>query len=207
MKQSLYDIRLTKEECDYLISAGGFRARKILSRATKIDPEHPENKEILTNEKINHLFGAKPYMLYYNFDTEKWNTEYFMGKQRTGILHDTADVKRMKSILENKLNFIDTEIVAVVIITCMEYPGWGNLTRTKNTNISLKNNAIGALVCRNKKTGQIIPQPAKHIGIAHYLTPDDVTRYAVHAFSRDATADVCDSKFARTLNNLYKRQR
>lgn len=207
MKTSLYDIRLTHEERDYLISVGGYRARKILSRANIINPALPENREILTTEKIRHLFGEKPYILYYNFDTDKWNTEYFMGKQRNNILRDTTDVKKMKEILESKLNFIDTEIVAVVIMTCMEYPGWGNLTKNKKTNINLKNNAIGALVCRNKKTGQIMPQPAKHIGIARYLTPDDVTRYAVHAFSRDATADVCDSKFARTLNNLYKRQR
>ena len=207
MKNKLYDIRLTKEERDFLISVGGNRARKILSRATEINPVMPENKEILTDKKMNELFGIKPYILYYNFDANKWNSDKFMGLVRPDIAGDTDNVIKMKNTLEKKLNFIDTEIVAVVIMTALRYPGWGNLIESPVISAANKKIALGALVCRDKKTGKIIQSPKQYIGIGQYMHDYDVPMYAVRAFARDASASVYDSKFAKTLYTLYKRQR
>ena len=159
-QNTLYDIRLTNEEREFLIAAGGNRARKILSRATKINPTLLENKEILTEKKMNELFGKNKYVLYYNFDANKWNTGYFMGYARADIEKDTSEIKKMKTILEKRLSFINTEIVAVVIASDMKYPGWGNTTNIK---AEPKNTAVGALICRNKKTGKILPQIKRRV--------------------------------------------
>jgi len=206
-QNTLFDIRLTKEERDFLISVGGNRARKILSHATEINPALPENQEILTDKKMNELFSGKPYILYYNFDASNWNSARFMGHVRPNITKDTYDVIEMKKTLEKQLNFIDKEIVAVVIITAIRYPGWGDLTHYHAICPDAKNTAVGTLVCRNKKTGKIMQQPKQYIGIGRYLHESAVPEYAVQAFARDAMSDTRNSKFAKTLNELYKLHR
>ena len=203
----LYDIRLTEQERNFLIYVGGDNARRILSRATEVNLALPENKEVLTDEKIKTLFDNKPYILYYNFDAGKWNSDKFMGHLRPHIARDTNDVFKMKNTLEKKPTFIDTEIIAVVVLSAMPYPGWGNLIQKNHLITSGKNIAVGALVRRDKKTGKIMQQPNHYIGIGRYLKESSVPEYAIHAFARDAIADVHSSNFAQTLNKLYKRQR
>ena len=54
--------------------------------------------EKLSDEKMQQLFGVKyQSLLYYNFDTKKWNTNEFLGKGMLGINSNAMYAEKLKS--------------------------------------------------------------------------------------------------------------
>ena len=120
--------------------------------------------EKLSDEKMRDLFGVKyQSLLYYNFDTKKWNTNEFLGKGMLGINSNAMYAEKLKSDIEMMPEFKGREIAALVFmpIASEKYPGFGSLVYNPSFCVrkySFNGYALVAtLVLRNSETGKILP--------------------------------------------------
>ena len=206
LTQSEYDI-LTRnlQEIQVILS----NATIIDSKTQKILERPPVVVEKLTSSKMQELFGTNyHHILYYNFDSGRWNTDRIMGWKLTNDLKATIMCQNLKDILEHAPEFNNLDVVAVVYMpvvkkninpgTILENPKPATKLPTNATSAAQNqlgcHGAVGTIVCRNKNTGQIRPVPNQWI---HYPA-----RHSLRQIPIDFV-QLC-IKSTEPLNNLIK---
>ncbi|MBQ4069872.1 MAG: hypothetical protein IJD52_00655 [Alphaproteobacteria bacterium] len=200
------EYRLSKKDCDYInfklntiqdllhvqdphslivehVSDIQMKLRQVINGAERTNSGL--NVESLTPEKMRKLFGRNyKGVLYYDFDSDVWNTDTYMGVPISCQHVDTKDALRMKKSVEKEKLFKPFDLVAAVImaIDAQNYNGDGQLVAAPRFNYG-GTAAVGNVVCRDKNTGLILPVSNNWIGIAAYSDKFDVAEYAADAFA------------------------
>jgi len=124
-------------------------------------------KEELTDQKIHQLFGANYYgLVYYNFETNKWNRNTYAGQPISKQHFDTNQATELKRRAELDAAFSELEILAVasIAIDSELYPGWGKPI-VKPTYLKHGGSIVSTIVCRDRRTGNILPIPDEWMGV------------------------------------------
>ncbi len=168
MEQQFVDYKISDD--DYQILKMAVRdmpeAAAALARAVPIDVKNVKIKERLSVEKMRSLFGVNYNgVIYFDFETSGWNKNYFMGYP----VNHTADVWEFKRVWDlipmgQKYDLLAC-VVMPVDVSC--YPGKGRIIEKPNYNPYSKLVA-GTVVCRDKKTGMILPQTSQMIAVGDF---------------------------------------
>lgn len=165
--------------CKILLSYLGFGNRERLATGagekktnqavveSNIQLPKNSNKEILTDLKMQELFGANyEGLMYYNFDAGKWNCDRFMGfcvpyQDKT----EQAAIE-LKKILDAELERKNWEVVALVttMIRDKYFQGIANKVNRPVFNKRGKS-VVGTIVRRDKNTGKILGVPVDWTGV------------------------------------------
>lgn len=121
--------------------------------------------EKLSDEKMRQLFGVKyQSLLYYNFDTNKWNTNEFLGKGMLGIQTNIVYAEKLKSDIEVMPEFKDYEVAALVFMPiASEKYQQNSADFVRDPSFCVRKYSfngyalVATLVVRNLKMGKIIP--------------------------------------------------
>lgn len=160
-------------------------------------------KEELNERKMMDLFGANYRgILYYNFDTNSWNTHNYRGC--ASIDADTMGRKAgyLKEFLENMSRFSDFELVAYVTMLNKSdsFPGWCEVLE-KPVFSRLGESVLANIVCRSRKSGKILPVPSGWIGIRAFKNNADAVRFCydatVVAITRSVLRDTLVDNFIK----------
>ncbi len=165
--------------CKILLSYLGFGNRERLATGagekktnqvvveSNIQLPQNSNKEILTDLKMQELFGANyEGLMYYNFDAGKWNCDRFMGfcvpyQDKT----EQAAIE-LKKILDAELERKNWEVVAIVTTLIRDKYFMGVGERVNRPRFNAKGRSVvGTIVRRDKNTGKILTVPVDWIGV------------------------------------------
>ena len=125
------------------------------------------SKEELTDKKMRELFGANyAGLLYYNFETHKWNRTEYMGQPIKNQHFDTNQAVELKRLAELDAAFNDLEIVAVASIAIDSdlYPGWSK-TIFNPTYLRNGQSIVATVIRRDRRTGCILPIASEWMGV------------------------------------------
>lgn len=125
-----------------------------------------DNKEFLDVAKLRELFGANyDFIEFFDYDTGRLNSGHKVSKS------DDIIYRNFKNILSKDARFNNHyELAAVVSLSVSPYPysdvNDGQIVRKpKYVKPSIKflgqTGFAGAIVCRDKNTGKILPVPSK----------------------------------------------
>lgn len=137
-------------------------------------------KEHLTPDKMRELFGLEyQFMNWFDYDTFLLNDGTVVSNR------DSATYRGFRGILKNDVRFDNyCELVAVVSLSITPYPYSnspfvGQIVRRPkyvkpNNNFLGETGFAGTIVCRDKKTGQILPVPNKwlYTSTSHCIIPE-----------------------------------
>ncbi len=151
--------------------------------------------EKLSDEKMKSLFGAKyQSLLYYNFDTKKWNTDEFLGKGILGVDNNVMCANKIKFDIELMPEFKDYEMVGLVfmpIASEIYKQHFADFIRAPlfcMRKYSFNGYALVAtLVVRNLKMGKIVPV-------------SDIWAKANKAYTRYGLVQLSVQKFVKKLS-------
>lgn len=205
-------VQIAGDDFDRLIAIP--QAREILLNKAKII--YPENsvincvpemsaykKESLTIDKMRQLFGQNyDGLLYYNFDNGQWNTNKYRGYAINKQKEHTHAALQFKDVLERSPEFVDYELIALVVMAIRGrlFPGVGQRKMCPVYNaFSNGDAALGTIVRRDKKNGQILPVPNEWLGVAD--SGEELVAQTVAG--QFATQGLLDLEFRNQLLNIH----
>ncbi len=126
-----------------------------------------QNKEILTDDKMRELFGTNyEGLMYYNFDSGKWNCERFYGYCVPYQEETEKMAKNLKKMLEETPQFKNWDVVACVTTLIRDKYFSGMAQKVNRPRFNKKGKSVvGTIVCRDKATGKIMPVPVDWSGV------------------------------------------
>lgn len=137
-------------------------------------------KQILTDNDMRMLFGENHKgLLYYNMESQKWNTDTYLGKK----IHDQhVDTKLIQYAFGGNIPDTITPIaVAVMTINDKTYRGPGvNITDPK---FDPRGTAVaGTVVFRNNQTGKLMTQPKNWTGTFQHDNQSCILAFGMRSF-------------------------
>ena len=140
--------------------------------------EGDTDKEILTDKKMQELFGSNTNgIIYFNYDTGKWNRTEYMNTPIRYTEENTKYAYEFKKSMKNEPVFQDTEIIAYVIMAIknthyMDYEA----TITNPTYCPDGDFIVANIVRRSKKDGCILPINPTWTCYGRCGKPSDLTK-------------------------------
>ncbi|MDE6250611.1 MAG: hypothetical protein K2M34_03185 [Alphaproteobacteria bacterium] len=140
--------------------------------------------EKLTDIVVNCLVGHIN-VVYYNCETNVWNTSKYNGYTINGQDTDTKRVKEFKSVMENIPAFNQQyEFAASVTMTIGKafYPGWAKMI--SNPQYSQNGEAVvGNIIVKNKATGKYELYCKSWVGVYDFFSPRGAVRSGAFGFA------------------------
>lgn len=126
-----------------------------------------QDKELLTDDKMRELFGANyEGLMYYNFDSGKWNCERFCGYCVPYQEETEKMAKKLKKMLEETPQFKNWDVVACVTTLIRDKYFSGMAQKVNHPRFNKKGKSVvGTIVRRDKTTGKILPVPVDWSGV------------------------------------------
>lgn len=180
---------------------------EIVSRAQKLEsdklPQIRGVSGILNQDKMKALFGVNyKNILYYTFETGRWNKSNYLGCQIWNGRYNTSNVKKIKQNIEERYNYLEILGVAVMPVSLKKYKNAVTGTIIENPKYMAKGlGVVGAVICRDRRFGQIMGVAGNWIMIDAYKSTDDLVQAAV---SRFAVECVMNWEFCTNLMQYYK---
>ncbi|MDE6250610.1 MAG: hypothetical protein K2M34_03180 [Alphaproteobacteria bacterium] len=153
--------------------------QQILSRATVVhDDKAPQVKSAGTSEKLNdavvqRLVGHTN-VVYYNCETNMWNTNKYNGYTIDGQVENAEHVKEFKTAMEREPKFSQQyEFAASITMTIdsVSFKGYGN--PISNPKYNQKGRAVvGNIIVKNKLTGKYELYCKSWVGDGNYSYPE-----------------------------------
>ena len=204
--------KMTQEEYNILVREFRRLGEK-LENAEIIKPTKQKNEDRLPRvrgmsgrldtENMRVLFGAKyKKVLFYNFETNMWNKKEYLGCPIYNVRYNTLNVKKIKQCIEERYNYLEILGVAVMPISLEKYKDFmtGSIVSEPKFNANGLG-AVGAIVCRDRRFGQIMGVDGNWIMVESYPTTQDLVQAAV---SRFAVECVMNYHFMTELMEYYK---
>lgn len=137
-------------------------------------------KQILTDNDMRMLFGENHKgLLYYNMESQKWNTDTYLGKK----IHDqNVDTNLIQYAFGNNIADIITPVaIAVMAINEKTYRGPGvNITEPK---FDPRGTAVaGTIVFRNNQTGILMPLSKNWTGTFQHDSQSCIIAFGMRSF-------------------------
>ncbi len=163
MSDSQKTYTLTQQDYDVLMSAAlnNPTALGVLQRIAN------NTHEILNDDKVAELFGQNFHgIIYYNFDTKRWNRDTYFGKKIRNQSIDTTHACELKKRVEESPDMREIEIVATVAmpIDIKDYPGWSQ-TIENPIYEPHGESVVATVIRRDRRTGKILPIPSQWMGV------------------------------------------
>ena len=163
------------------------------------------NKQILTDGKMQELFGANyKNILYYNFDAGQWNVKKYHGKVLLNQDIDATAANYMLSCLKKIKTFQGKEVVAVA--TMLVANKGRELGRVVSRPVASPDGSsvVGTVVCRDESTGQILPVSNKWVSGSNFLNHNNAVQFGAFMF---CNAGIENKDLCRALALINKRQK
>lgn len=140
------------------------------------------NVEILTDAKFAQI--AHPTnpanMVWINLDTNKWNTDNYLGYKISDQNIDTKYAKVLRNMLRNNLHGQDVVAFCIMAIGADKYTKMGGFI--ENPEFDANGTAVVANVATRDATGNIGPMSNKWIAVATYDNKFRVARDGMYGF-------------------------
>ncbi len=206
--------KMTQEEYNILVREY-HRLSEKLENAEIIKPAKKTSEDCLPKVrgmsgrldtgKLRLLFGTNyRNILFYNFETSTWNKKEYLGYPIWNVRYNTLNVKKIKKHIEESKDYRHLEVlgVAVMPISLKKYKDFAFGTVISNPKFSSKGlGVVGAIVCRDRRIGQIMGLDANWVMVESYPTTQDLVQAAA---SRFAVECVKDYYFLQDFMEYYK---
>lgn len=161
-----------------------YNIRNHINRA--ITTVMPVKKEKLTAEKMQELFGTNyNNILYYNFDTKKWSAKHYIGFHIPAENMKSKYTSLFKDMLHSMRKFAGYELAGIAFMTIdqSQYAGWKR--DVVNPTFKPDSAFVAKIICRDKKTGKIVPVSNSWFGVNNFNKAENAVRNGTLYFLRD----------------------
>ncbi|MDE6250719.1 MAG: hypothetical protein K2M34_03745 [Alphaproteobacteria bacterium] len=161
--------------------------------------------EKLTDDVVKRLVGHTN-VVYYNCETNAWNTSKYNGHTIDKQDADTKRVKEFKSIMEkiplfSMLYEFAASVTMTIDIDSVLYPVWcvqiGKPKYSRNGTT-----VVGNIIVRDKKTGEYELYGKSWVGVLNFCTPDVAVFEGANRFAR---IGACYPVFREALRKAHWR--
>ena len=163
-------------------------------------------KEILTDGKMRELFGDNfARITYYNLDANKWFGNGVSSFNERASKCGANNMRNIKTLMESDVVFRDLEMVAGVtmIVDDRLFPGWAETVRNPMSCVFGKS-VLATLVCRDKRTGKILPVPVSWVGVNKFACSTTAESQGALFFTQNG---VGSHQFRRALAHQHIKQK
>ncbi|MBO5833998.1 MAG: hypothetical protein J6R22_03525 [Alphaproteobacteria bacterium] len=188
-------IEKTKPNKGYTILQGDF---DILKKAVQSDPAaslalsraYAGNfNEVLTDDKMKQLFGANyEGLIYFDYEANEWN-RYSWGLLTIDFQYiHTKHMQDLKEALRWTGAWRNVDLLAAVAmgVDAKYYKGQGQYVENPVWSDDCPKHMVGNLVCRDHKSGRILPVSKKWIGIEEFEEWYDLSQIGISRFAFNA---------------------
>lgn len=158
----------------------------ILSRATVVNIAPKK----LTDAVVERLVGHTN-VVYYNCETNMWNTNKYNGYTINSQNSDTDRVKEFKSAMEREPKFSQQyEFAASITMTIdtVSFPGRGKLISNPKYN-QKGTGVVGNIIVKNKATGKYELYCKSWVGVCNGEHPVFAAHFGAHGFAVGGARD------------------
>ena len=143
--------------------------------------------QLLTNTKIRYIFGDNYKNIFcYNFDSKHWNKNQYINGNINTRQDISQGAQKLKIAIEQEPEFKDFEVVAVVAMTISsaQHLFFSNFVHRPTFE---KNGTaiVGNIICRNRKTGHIMPMSDTWLAGRDYTEQKYTIAHGVPDFIND----------------------
>lgn len=162
----------------------------------RFDPNAPTMKmlsaprgTIETDDQAGSLYGCdSSNILYYNYDTEKWNKDEFLGHKLPYSRYDAVLAMNFKYHLESDHRYSTRyELASIAVRIVPTFPGVGKVV--ENPAPGNGTTILGALISRCKETGVLVPTHNRWIGVKSCASSSEAAIYAISSLCVRAERD------------------
>ncbi len=161
--------------------------------------------DLLDDNVMQVLFGINyKNILFYNFQTNTWNTKEFLGyKYGFHERYVTANVKEFKRAFDELFCKSGLELLACVVmpVSLQKYPCLSGCVINKPVFKPNGRGVVGTVVCRDKVSGKLLSLGDRWIGVAGYKSVPELVQAGM---SRFAVEGVRNYPFLETLMGHYR---
>ena len=139
-------------------------------------------KEILTDAKVAELLkvASTNAVMYYNFDSNRWNTSHYLGYDVWWQGADNDVAKDFKALFEKEPEFADVELAACMIMaTNYKYLAKG-MRLHKPVYSPTAKGVVFNVIRRDKQSGRILPVSDVWIGGDKYANQWMAVQFGVN---------------------------
>lgn len=156
------------------------------ANARKSAPAQPQTTGAaqLTDAAITQLVGHEN-VVYYNLDTNSWNTNTYNGYKIKYQNWDALAVKEFKATMEKIPEFSKNyEMVASIIMTIndKDFHDYGKFVSAPKYDSTGKA-VVGNIIIRNKNTGKLELYCKDWLGVLKFYFPKDAVRTGAYWFA------------------------